>query len=1279
MNTLKLFTGKYQRQLTLRNALLPVGQTLANLQKHGIVAADEKLEKQYQEAKLLIDDYHRYFINNNLTRIALNWEELAQSLLAFQHERNEETKAKLEKVQTAYRKQLLKAFTEDENYKYLFKKELFTKVLPAFYTDKTKLAAISSFKNFFTYFSGFNENRANIYSTEAISTAIGYRLIHENFPKFLANCEIFAVLQKLCPQVIASAETALRQAEVISSDVKLEAYFLPNSFNAFLTQSGIDKFNNIIGELNTNINLAIQQSEDLKHSLRSKRAIKMFILYKQILSKDDDLPFIDAFENDNQLRSALQDFYNHINSVGGALTKAAQLFQNSTDYQEDKIYISGKEINSLSKALYGGSNWNTLREAILLTLQHEKDYKKLLKDNDDTAIDKKLSKNYFSLAFLQQNADAELREKIKIYFMQQHELAVQAVTTDLTQEENFKASVKKSLDILFDYYRFAAIFKAEDSLDKDAEFYSIYDEVITQLKEIVYLYNKTRNYLTKKPFNEEKFKLNFGNAQLAGGWDANKEADYTSILLTKDGCYYLGIMNKNHKPDLDAAVTQNTVNIYHKMVYKYFPDFSKMFIKCTMVKEVKNHFQENTDDFILKTSTFNRPLKITKEIYDLYSTEYDGKKKFQIDYLRQTGDVQGYYEALNKWIAFALDFIRSYASTSIYDISQIEAAQYERLDTFYKDLNNIFYKISFVNLDAEQLDKWVEDGSLYLFKIYNKDFATGRNGTKNLHTLYLEGIFDEQNLQDVVIKLNGGAELFYRHKTKGTAAIHAKGSKLVNRTTADGQTIPEDIYQEIYLYANGKKDILSTEAQKYYPQAVIKTATHDIIKDRRYYEDKFFFHFPITINYKAPDSAGTFNQDVLEYLRHNPDINIIGIDRGERNLIYITVINQQGKILFSKSFNTISQHTGTLSKTVDYHDKLHKREQQRTEARKSWETIGKIATLKEGYLSAVIHEIAKCMIEYNAIIVMEDLNAGFKRMRGGIAEKAVYQKFEKMLIDKLNYLVFKNTPASEPGSILKGYQLSSKFESFEKMGKQNGFIFYVPAAFTSKIDPVTGFSSVFKFKDYNANTEKLKSFFTAFDTITYNPEQDVFTFSFDYDNFKTYAAMYRKKWQVSSYGLRIVHQKVDTEHFTDSFVNPTQDIKNLLHSQGINFTDGQDILPKLLQIDDNKGNNSFWRSMFTAFQQIVQLRNSSRTLTTANGQEADYIISPVADSNGYYYDSTTADTSLPQDADANGAYHIALKGLMYLQINNSAKDNKPKLYLKNDAWFKFVQTRNSVK
>lgn len=60
------------------------------------------------------------------------------------------------------------------------------------------------------------------------------------------------------------------------------------------------------------------------------------------------------------------------------------------------------------------------------------------------------------------------------------------------------------------------------------------------------------------------------------------------------------------------------------------------------------------------------------------------------------------------------------------------------------------------------IDKLVDEGKIYLFQLYNKDFSPHSNGTPNLHTLYFKMLFDERNLEDVVYRLNGEAEMFYR-------------------------------------------------------------------------------------------------------------------------------------------------------------------------------------------------------------------------------------------------------------------------------------------------------------------------------------------------------------------------------------------------------------------------------------------------------------------------------------------------------------------------------------
>jgi len=73
--------------------------------------------------------------------------------------------------------------------------------------------------------------------------------------------------------------------------------------------------------------------------------------------------------------------------------------------------------------------------------------------------------------------------------------------------------------------------------------------------------------------------------------------------------------------------------------------------------------------------------------------------------------------------------------------------------------------------------------------------------------------------------------------------------------------------------------------------------------------------------------------------------------------------------------------------------------------------------------------------------------------------------------------------------------------------------------------------------------------------------------------------------------------------------------------------------------------------------------------------DEDWIISPIKDKDGNFFDSRNADDSMPKNADANGAYHIGLKGLMMLE--QLRKDEKTYLNNKNKDWFKFIQDRAS--
>ena len=56
MPKLSEFNVKFRKQITLRNELIPVGNTLFNIQKNKIISKDQELADKYEKAKLILDD-----------------------------------------------------------------------------------------------------------------------------------------------------------------------------------------------------------------------------------------------------------------------------------------------------------------------------------------------------------------------------------------------------------------------------------------------------------------------------------------------------------------------------------------------------------------------------------------------------------------------------------------------------------------------------------------------------------------------------------------------------------------------------------------------------------------------------------------------------------------------------------------------------------------------------------------------------------------------------------------------------------------------------------------------------------------------------------------------------------------------------------------------------------------------------------------------------------------------------------------------------------------------
>ncbi len=1259
------FTGIYPLSKTLRFELIPQGKTLEFIEQRGLIEQDEERDLAYEIVKKIIDDYHKKFIETALSGASFEWEPLKIAIEQYRKSKTDKTdqidktNVVLSEVQDKIREEIADKFKDTVNYDNLLKEKMISELLPE-YAKETELTAkqqdaINKFKRFGTYFEGFHSNRKNIYSEKEQSIAIAFRLVHDNFPRFLDNCAIFANMKVNYPSICEDAE---RELSVLNNGVSLDIVFSADSFNNVLTQSGIEHYNTVIGGIalpngkkirgiNEFANLYCQQHKEIK-----RKKLKMTTLYKQILSDRESFSFLpEEFSSDGQVKQSIEEFYSRMHSFArerklvNIFDEISGLLSKLSENENTRIYVSQSSITGLSHQLFG--NWQILHNC--LYEQAKVIYGDAQTEANKKRLDKYIKSDEFTLKqindslqhlliYLPEGAtmindicEAWINAAVNVKGIKDSHDKVIEVWQRIKPESQLLREnpddvekVKTFLDAIQDYMHLVKPLCANAELDRDNDFYTSFDSLFEQLALIVPLYNKTRNYLSRSTAEGEKYKLNFENPQLANGWDQNKEKDCLSVLFIKDNKYYLGILYAKGKPAFEKVNAKPGESFYQKMVYKLLPGPNKMLPKVFFSAKGRMNFKPPVDI------------------------------------------IEGYEQGMHKkGVAFDLvfchkliDFFKQklliHPDWKIFKFKFSDTSSYQDISGFYREVEEQGYSISFQDIPTIQVDKWVEEGKLYLFQIYNKDFAAGTTGTPNMHTLYWKALFSPENLKDVIFKLNGEAELFYRKASILKPIAHRVGEKMVNRHDNKKNPIPEHSHNELFLYVNNKlSGELSAEGKEYLSCMVVKDVKHEIIKDCRYTKPKFLFHVPLKINFKANARYGAINENVQQYLRQNNDVKIIGIDRGERHLLYLTLINQNGDILEQKSYNTVGD--------TNYHQMLDQREKERDTARKSWKSVGKIKELKEGYLSQVIHELAEMMVEHNAIVVLEELNFGFKRGRFKI-EKQVYQKFEKMLIDKLNYLVFKNEPQDSPGGVLNGYQLTEKFESFQKLGKQSGFLFYVPSAYTSKIDPVTGFVNLF----INAaltNREKKCDFISRFTSISFAADEDAFAFSFDYRKFETAFESAKTDWTIYSNGERIVYKK---DIKGSEVVYPTRILKELLTKNNIDFSNGNNLLADILSVPMIKENIIFIDTLYRTIMYILQMRNSSTALGV------DYIISPVKSTDGTFYDSRTANSCLPKDADANGAFHIALKGLYALR---NIKENNKDWVADKIKWLRFAQEK----
>lgn len=1294
-----------------------------NLQGKTPVQTDQEIDDLYRnEMKPMLDKLHEKFINEALEKVSFENSDLEKlenlyleldklkkelkALISNKDDRNEsrikinkieegnKKRAKnigeIEQLQSKLRGSIVKKFNETakkwkcdlngietdlynekgnkkikidikkETYEFL-KEDNVLAILAHFNSDK--IDKISKFQRFTTYFTGFNKNRENYYSLDNKATGVANRAINQNLILFLNNKVDFNKFIEKMPNL-----------------AKYGKYFELKNFRECLAQEGIEKYNDTIGEIKSKVNLGYNQKiEDKKQQLNGLEKLQKQIgcrtkqqreqeksgenIYPKYLEKIG-LGF--QITRDSKGKYQIWEALEYLTQeVVPKIKKIQKNYQNffenwqKDSYNLSEIWLRKESINTISSRWFGGNNWYILGKALsylgtgkidkkddeykiplFVSLQKLKEAMEALEKGIDFDIRKSRKKSenelvkdenknsekfYYSpenlfkkehekyyrktlfetfLAIWQSEVDHKLAQIFDGYKAKNkdgNDKFVPDFLDEFKKQSKYsfdknKKNGEKSIHIetvknlveegylrLFQLTKYHNLEKKGEvaALSTESKFYEVLKE-FWENNEIVTYHKAFQTTLTKKLYSEDKIKLNFDNGNLLEGFSDGQEKNKAGVILKNKNKFHLGILKNRgfFRTDKPNLLYQTKDNDWQRLILTNLK-FQTLAGKGFLGKHGISYGALGKTD----------PMKAVNLLKEFIKTNYV-KKYPQLKFIaNKSHKNKKYFDA---------------------EIKKVLA------DCFTMKFVPIKYDILCQGLKND----------LYLFEIANKDFSKFSNGkNKNIHTLYWQKLFSDENLRKPIFALNGGAKVFFRQGQK------AKLNKKV------------DQFGKVLTFIDKRDDNKEKE----------------VLQNRRYGDDKYFLHASITINYSKPKII-KFRESVNKTIKENyDDIKIIGIDRGEKNLLYYSVIDSQGKIIEQDSLNIING--------VDYNDKLQKRQDKRKQARLDWEEIGNIKNFKEGYLSQAINKIYELIIKHNAIIVLEDLNSEFKAKRTAKVEKSVYKKFELALAKKLNHLILKNKESNELGGVLNAYQLTpyikpGDMSKFEK-AKQWGILFYVRANYTSTTDPLTGWRK-HKYISNSETPSKIQNIFNPNTGIQINYDSDKKCFRFSYEiegifwELFAFNGLQRFRWNNEKRKMELYDLYKEFEKL----------FLGLDKSKSINQ-----------QIKDSNGFK--WKSLVFLWNLLNQIRNTDRE---EKGIENDFLQSPIwSEKYKCFYDSRkVSEDNLPDNGDANGAYNIARKGAMILERikncknvsefgnDNNGKNPENSYYVSDKDWDKFV-------
>lgn len=1212
-------TKQFEVSKTLRIGLKPTEQTTKNIADSGIIEEAKEVIRCKDVSQAVVDRALKKYLSERLSTLSLN-------ITAYKAEFASGNKDKkgLFAQASALRNTIADCLKDGTRYKTLFVgKNNFISTARAEATEEES-PSVEYYERFAADSKDYEMARVQLFDHMKNANAIASRIVDDNLPIYLENAARLGLYESagLLSDNLSELIKTTEYADIMDMASDDYAVFTADAIMAYNTLiGGIVSEDKHIKGINQLVNEHNQHLEPGEKRLPLLKPLK-----KQIMFEASTPSFkIPKLESDEEALALVRDLVSRIDPlILGNGSGLVSHVRNIDEYSLRRIYIDARSVTDLAKAVCG--DWGIITNCLKMeydALNPKKAAKKTKKYYEDK--DKYVKEaSYYSIdrlnGLVRTYGDGEDDYRFEDYYKKLIIHGINAVTAyedaraaaaglingnyksnrELLRDDmakrllNALLTTAKSLSDVFLTF-------VDSKEEMDAEFYAPIEEVRDILSEVTDVFNKVRNYVTKKPYETSMIELYFGTPTLLEGWDTDHIDTRLSVIIRKGNEYYLCILknSKEYKKFFNAAnPPSDETDVCEVMRYKQVPTFNKNAPRVLLLSGKLESYGITVPDRI-------------REIYESKSF----KNNSDIFSKEDLTELIDYYK-----YAFSL-----HPSYSCYKFTGSKpSSEYESIDEFYDDIENNCYLISFEEMSYKNILKAEEAGGIYRFRIWSKDESEHHKGKDSPMTMYFRQLFAPENLSDPSYKLLGGAAMYFRAATLDlkTAVVHKANEPIQMRHGS------EERNTSLYHY--------------------------DIIKDRRFAYDHFELHLPVKCNYGCPDENDTvINQLVDDELRSCENVNVLGIKRGEGNLLYVTVIDGTGKILLQKSLNEISDGNGH---SADYAEILYKREQEIADARQTWTTIGSAQDLKKGYLSLCVGEILRMAIKYDAVIAMEALDTAFKDSRRIKIAKNIYSPFEEALVKKLSFAFLKDAAKGEPGSISNPYQLAAK-TNLDKT-RRSGILFLVPPSFTESVDPTTGYVPHARTAS-KITMAAAKEHIGKFSDISFDEHFGCIKLTYDYRSFTDRDRGSRFEWTLYGTGSRSIERK-DPINGTSKLelVDLKDEFKELFRDYGLDLKSStlkEDILAQ------TKG-EFFTRFMelLNAVQQMKNYRNGESFLT-----------SPVPNERGEFFNTLRNDSVMPECADANGSYNIARKGLMTVESIRNGEVNP--MYPTDGDWFTYMR------